>query len=660
MERSGVTTTGEAETVGELVDLKLLAQARFGSLGEGEIKLLGAASRGTTAYCGPSEQDEHPGNNPADSDNWTKERQIRADLIRWICIDQAAKNCVDPRGIRLCGARIIDILDLSFVTVQFPLRFSRCSLPDDLNLNYIDIPSIDLTGTWLHSLNASHATVKGSMFLKSGFFAQGRVQLLAAKIGGSLECDGGRFLNPANAAITESGMAINAEAIKVNGSVFLRNDFLAEGQVRLFRAEIGGDLSCDGGKFQNPPTAGVPGSGMALNAEAIKVTGSVLLRNGFAAEGGVRLFAAQIGRNVECDSGKFQNPASAEIPGGGWALHAEAIKVSGGVFLRNNFSSEGNVSLFGAEIGGNLSCDGGKFQNPPTAGFPGSGMALNGEGIKVTGAVLLRKDFSAEGEVRLFGAEIGRNFSCDGGKFQNPPSAETPGSGMALNAEAVKVAGSVLFRNNFLAEGRVRLFAAHIGRSLECDGGKFQNPVNPAIPGSGMALHAEAIKVTGGVFFRNNFSAEGQVWLFGAEIGGNLICDGGKFMNPPKAEVTGSGMALHAEAIKVTGTVLLRENFSAQGQVRLFAAQIGGNFSCSGGKFQNPPKAGNRDSGIALNAIGIKVDGSVLLSEGFSAVGSVKLVNARITTAVNCKKGSFESLDFTDAFAGAILDDEVS
>ena len=130
----------------ESVDLQRLALARFGLLTAAEFKMLHAAAMGTTAFCGPSEVAD-PANNPADSDNWSVHRQIRSDLIRWLCTNKAASDCVDPRGIQICGARISGALDLSFATVRFPLRLSQCRLSDDWNLNYIEIPSLQFTGT---------------------------------------------------------------------------------------------------------------------------------------------------------------------------------------------------------------------------------------------------------------------------------------------------------------------------------------------------------------------------------------------------------------------------------------------------------------------------------------------------------------------------------
>jgi hypothetical protein len=649
-------------------DLEQLARACFALLSESEIKMLQAAAKGTTAFCGPSEQADVLGNDPSDSDNWSTDRDVRSELLRWLCIDQAARDCVEPRGIQLSGARITGALDLSFATVTFPLRLSRCRLSDDWNLNYIKIPSIHLTGTWVCSLSANFAKVRGSVFLKDGFCAKGKVQLQGAQIGGNLNCEGGEFHNPANTAIPGGCIALDAERIKVAGSVLLRKKpgtevgvpFCAEGGVWLFNAEIKGDLDCGDGKFQNPAKAEIPGSGMALNAEGAKVGGSVFLRRNFSADGAVRLFGAEIGRSLDCHGGKFQNPAKVEIPGSGVALDAEGAKVGGPVFLNDNFSPEGEVRLFNAEIGGNLDCGGSKFQNPAKAEIPGSGRALNAEGAKVGGSVFLNHNFLPEGEVRLFNAEIERNLDCGGSKFQNPLKAEIPGSGMALNAEGAKVGGSVFVRYNFSAEGEVSLFNAEIGGDLDCGDGKFQNPAKAEIPGSGMALNAVGAKIGGSVFLRWNFSAHGCVQLFGAEIGRSLDCGGGKFQNPAKVKIPSSGVALGAEIAKFGGPVSLNNNFSPEGEVRLVNAQIRGDLDCGGGKFQNPVNAAIPGSGVALNAKGINIEGSMFLREGFSAVGAVKLGNARITRSFSSDKAAFESLDLIDAFAGSIVDDEES
>src|SRR5712692_7970549 len=181
-------------------DLEQRAQARFGPLSQAEINLLRAAPKGETAYCGPSERDDDPNNDAANSNIWGSERWIRAELIRWLCVDRDAKDLVDPRGVRAHAARIRGKLDLSFVVVPFFLELVHCSISDDLDLRFIEVPSIELTGTCLPSLNTDHSTVKGNISLQ-GLRSKGTVQLRGAHIGGNLECDGGKFHNPAVANI---------------------------------------------------------------------------------------------------------------------------------------------------------------------------------------------------------------------------------------------------------------------------------------------------------------------------------------------------------------------------------------------------------------------------------------------------------------------------
>src|SRR5271169_974299 len=115
-------------------DLLKLAEARFQPLRDAERKLLNAAPSGEVAWCGPSQKDFDPANDPKKADSWGPERTIRAALIRWLCIDRVARIYVDPRGIQAHGARLEGSLDLSFVRVRFPLALRCCSLREETKL----------------------------------------------------------------------------------------------------------------------------------------------------------------------------------------------------------------------------------------------------------------------------------------------------------------------------------------------------------------------------------------------------------------------------------------------------------------------------------------------------------------------------------------------
>src|SRR5215469_1592021 len=107
--------------------IEQLVRARFGNLSAAELKLVRAAPNGEIAYCGPSHDDNDPHNDPGKADQWGPERQIRAELIRWLCLDRRARDRVD-QGIFVHAAKIVGGLNLSFVTVVFPLQLWRCAL----------------------------------------------------------------------------------------------------------------------------------------------------------------------------------------------------------------------------------------------------------------------------------------------------------------------------------------------------------------------------------------------------------------------------------------------------------------------------------------------------------------------------------------------------
>ena len=175
------------------------------------------------------------------------------------------------------------------------------------------------------------------------------------------------------------------------------------------------------------------------------------------------------------------------------------------------------MRLFGAHIGGQLECSAAAVSND-------SGPAVQGEHLHVEGNAVLRGDFTAQrdGAVWLRWAHIGGWLDCSGATI-------TTASGYALQAGAMRVAGSVLLNAGFTAHGdnergAVRLTAARIGIQLDCSGATITNSCGPTV-------HGERLQVGGDVFLRAGFTAEGKgeldtVRLTGAHIGGHLDCSG--------------------------------------------------------------------------------------------------------------------------------------
>jgi hypothetical protein len=620
-----------------------LARKKFPNLSPTEEKVVRAAQDGTEADCGGLGGDEDlqnvDGTRMPLGEQWPDTRNVRAELIRWLCIDREARERVDPRGVWIRRARITGLLDLSSTKVLFPILLLNCRLEQDLNLRFAKMPALSLEGSWTKTICANGIDLEGNILLRKGFHAEGEVGLLGATIGGDLIATEGTFRNP-------TGQALNADRAKIGGSIFMKrganaegkNGFVAEGEVVLLGAKIGGNLEADGGTFKNRNRD-------ALSADGIKVDGGVHLRSGFSAEGTVRLPGATIGGNLDMYGGTFKNS-------NGYALFAVGAKIGGNVFMRpefnsdgvvkNKFVSEGEVLLIGAAIGGSLDARGGTFKRP-------NGHALNADRAKIDGSVFMTRElnakdevlseFVAEGEVRLHGATVGGDLNANGGTFKNANP-----KGYALSANRIKVSGSVFLRRGFSAENQVRLLNATVGGDLDATGGTFKRA-------NGNALSADRAKIGGNVLMKPEFSAEGVmkhkfvadggVRLLSAAIGGDLDATGGAFKKPSGNALNPDGTkdktALNADSINVTGDIFLRNGFSARGEVRLVGATIGGDLDATAGTFQRLDENATKSDGTevtdevkTINADSINVRGSVLLRDKFVAVGEVWFCRAEI------------------------------
>lgn len=469
------------------------AKAKFGKLTSAENTLLTCVPNGEMADVSSGSP---AGDEPANADDWGKDRDVRAELIRWLCVDRKATELVDAKGIQLKGARINGPFDLEDRNVPFALACVRCVFTDEINVRDAHINALNLDGTRTKSIDAD-GLVAHVVRLSAGFEAHGEVRLLCASIGRDLCCDFAKFSN-------KGGVALNAERCIVTGSVFLRNGFRARGEVRLLNASIGGDLDCKNAEFLNK-------GGVALIGDCATVKGNVFLIDGFEAHGVVRLVGASIGRDLDCTNGKFLNKGGSDqdrsreddTKQSGSALNAGGIIVKGSVYMCGDFRAHGAVSLIGASVGGSFDCEGGRFFNK-------GGDALRVDSLTMDGGLFLRNNFKAHGEVRLVMASIGGDLTCDQGSFINK-------GGDALSADRASVQGSMFFRDGFLANGEVRLRGVSIGRDLHGRRGHFSNA-------GGIAISADDITVKGSVLFREHFKANGEVRLLGASVEGQIAC----------------------------------------------------------------------------------------------------------------------------------------
>ena len=165
----------------------------------------------------------------------------------------------------------------------------------------------------------------------------------------------------------------------------------------------------------------------------------------------------------------------------------------------------------------------------------------------------------------LSGAEIGGALNCNGGRFKNVNRwvSERNTNRVALSAYGAKIGGDVFLGNKNRSEGQVLLDRAEIRGALNCTGGVFKNA-------NGAALSALGAKIDGDVYLcdrscdrdnftdANGFRSDGEVALDRAEIGGALHCEGGIFKNANGTAFNGNSAKIGREVIlelAVRGTI---------------------------------------------------------------------------------------------------------
>src|ERR1035437_3705714 len=313
------------ESANRLLDL---ARKESGPISPAEEKLLRSVAMGAIAdYSADSEKE----NDPTNAQNWSINRVLTAKRIAWLCTNPSVSPFVmTHRGVFIKGARIDGVLDCMRAKVQFPLTFLQCCFQDQINLISATIEGLHFIASHTKGIDARGVKIEGSLFLRHGFKADGEVSLIGASIEGSLDCEGDQFSN-------KHGSAICADGIKVRDAVFLRGGFKSEGEVRLIGAKIGGQMVCANAQFISSTDGD-----LALNANECQVEMAVNLSPGFRAEGEVNFVGATIGSSLNCKGGQFYGK-------NGDAIAADALNV-GSVFLCGHFKAQGRISFVSAAV----------------------------------------------------------------------------------------------------------------------------------------------------------------------------------------------------------------------------------------------------------------------------------------------------------------------
>ncbi len=218
-----------------------------------EEKLVAAVTRGE--LCIVSDLD------------WTKEDDlkklkeeeqyhVRSEVLQCLALGRDPKAPLHEKGIQLKGAFLPSDLDLEDAQLPGPLWLHHCYFDGSVILRHSRTRTVSLGGSRIAGLEGDGAEVAGEVNLRHGFKAEKAVRLIGAEIGGDLDCSRGTFQN-------NGGVTLHCDGAEIMGGVFLRDGFKSEGEVRLYSAKIGTNLDCSGGTFQNK-------GGNALSCDRVK------------------------------------------------------------------------------------------------------------------------------------------------------------------------------------------------------------------------------------------------------------------------------------------------------------------------------------------------------------------------------------------------------
>ena len=237
---------------------------------------------------------------------------------------------------------------LYFATVSGSLHAPGLQAAGEVNAHGAHIGGqVNLSGARLrnaqgNALDLENATIGGGVFAHSNFVATGMVRAIGTTIGGQL--------NLGSATIYRCGkQALVLDNANVGGDILASNKFTVSGCIHAVGVHVAGQLDLTGATVTNPGQESV----VLDNADIAASLHATNLR----ASGTVRALGAKIRGELHLDGAQITSPRRRTAHGSEIepaALNLDTAAINRGTFMRDGFRAEGRVRLHHATIGGQL------------------------------------------------------------------------------------------------------------------------------------------------------------------------------------------------------------------------------------------------------------------------------------------------------------------
>jgi hypothetical protein len=460
---------------------------------------------------------------------------VDAQLLRAFCVHRGGD--VDPRGIRLRGLRVAGALDLTAVEVPFGLAFENCSFEAApvlhgarvKELAFIDcgeLPGLLANGIVVQGdLELSGSRIVGSHPTRASTSRSAAVWLCESSIGGRLRC--------LDTTIDPHGeRAIQADRMRVGGTIRFLNDFHAKGELRLVGLQVSGSLDMSGARVES--------DGLAIDLGDATIAGNMYLAPSAPQRrpeirGRINLSSTRIDGTLlirdatlvraERDESRYYSPRAE-----GKALAGVRLVVGAELSIEGASTITGGIDLSSAELGRFAIASGGAVE---AAGRT----ALNFTNATIRSALTIGPGATVRGTMLLVGAGVQGRLDLDGAVLTEPDGHSL------LKADGATIDGDVELKRLRATGGQLKFWRATIGGGFDAAGAVVHNP-----DGGTVRLHQ--CEVGGSVRLVNGFTSNGCVVLSRTVVGGRLDLGGGHFHCPAPSEHNLEGAAIRA----VSGT----------------------------------------------------------------------------------------------------------
>lgn len=140
-------------------DLISLARSRFQNRTSAETLAIRAAAVGEVAACGPISEYADSLDPFKLNTDWSK-RVIRADIVRWLCLEGGTTELVPRSGIQIFAAMIVGELDMQYSLTPFPLTLQSCFITDTISFKNARLSSLILSGSHVSRILADGLEAK--------------------------------------------------------------------------------------------------------------------------------------------------------------------------------------------------------------------------------------------------------------------------------------------------------------------------------------------------------------------------------------------------------------------------------------------------------------------------------------------------------------------